>query len=72
MNTRRFTRLTNAFSKKVQNHDYAVGLHMMIYNFVRIHGTLKCSLAMAVGVTGKLWEIVDVVTMIDDWEARQE
>jgi IS1 family transposase len=71
MNSRRFTRLTNAFSKKAENHDYAVGLHLMIYNFVRIHGTLKCSPAMAAGVTGKLWEIADVVTMIEEWENNQ-
>ena len=71
MNARRFTRLTNAFSKKAENHAYAVGLHLMVYNFVRIHGTLKCSPAMAAGVTGKLWEIADVVTMIEEWENNQ-
>lgn len=71
MNARRFTRLTNAFSKKVENHIYAVGLHLMIYNFVRIHGTLKCSPAMAAGVTTKLWEISDVVDMIEEWENNQ-
>ena len=71
MNVRRFTRLTNAFSKKAENHAYAVGLHLMVYNFVRIHGTLKCSPAMEAGVTGKLWEIADVVTMIEEWENNQ-
>jgi IS1 family transposase len=71
MNTRRFTRLTNAFSKKAENDAYAVGLHLMAYNFVRIHGTLKCSPAMAAGVTTKLWEIADVVTMIEEWENSQ-
>jgi IS1 family transposase len=70
MNVRRFTRLTNAFSKKAENHAYAVGLHLMVYNFVRIHGSLKCTPAMAAGVTTKLWEIADVVTMIEEWEAR--
>ena len=47
MNMRRFTRLTNAFSKKVENHAHAVALHMMYYNFVRIHKTLKVTHAMA-------------------------
>lgn len=66
MNARRFTRLTNAFFKKAENHDFAVGLHLMIYNFVRIHGRLKCTPAMAAGVTTKLWEIADVVAMIEE------
>jgi cell fate regulator YaaT (PSP1 superfamily) len=51
MHMRRFTRLTNAFSKKVENHACAVGLHSMYYNFVRLHQTLKVSPAMAAGVT---------------------
>jgi IS1 family transposase len=72
MNVRRFTRLTNAFSKKAENHAYAVGLHLMVYNFVRIHGSLRCSPAMAAGATTKLWEIADVVTMIEEWENNQE
>ncbi len=55
---RRFTRLTNAFSKKVENHVAAVALHTMFYNFVRVHQTLKVSPAMAAGVTDRLWEIV--------------
>lgn len=72
MHTRRFTRLTNAFSKKVENHAHAVALHMMAYNFVRIHGTIKCSPAMAAGVSKRLWDIADIVTVIEEWEARQE
>jgi hypothetical protein len=71
MNVRRFTRLTNAFSKKAENHAYAVGLHLMIYNFVRIHGSLECTPAMAAGITTTLWEIADVVTMIEEWEAAR-
>jgi IS1 family transposase len=71
INVRRFTRLTNAFSKKAMNHAYAVGLHLMVYNFVRIHGSLRCTPAMAAGVTTKLWEIADVVTMIEEWEQNQ-
>jgi hypothetical protein len=57
MHMRRFTRLTNAFSKKVENHTHAVALHMLYYNFVRIHQTLKVSPAMAAGATKRLWEI---------------
>ena len=72
MNMRRFTRLTNAFSKKVENHAHAVALHMMYYNFVRIHKTLRVTPAMAAGVTDKLWEIGDVVAMLEKWEAATE
>ena len=72
MHMRRFTRLTNAFSKKVENHAYSVSLHFMAYNFVRIHGSLRCTPAMAAGVTKKLWDIGDIVTVIENWEARQD
>lgn len=71
MHLRRFTRLTNAFSKKVENHAYAVALHAMYYNFVRVHQTLRVSPAMAAGVTTKLWEMADVVAMIEEWEAER-
>ena len=71
MNMRRFTRLTNAFSKKIENHAHAVALHMMYYNFVRIHKTLRMTPAMAAGVTDKLWEISDVVAMLEKWEAAK-
>src|SRR6185369_3575334 len=72
MHMRRFTRLTNAFSKKVENHVAAVALHTMFYNFVRIHQTLKMSPAMAAGVTDKLWEVSDLVQVLEDWEAQQD
>lgn len=62
---RRFTRLTNAFSEKVENLGYAVALHFMHCNFVRIHQSLRCTLAMAAGVTAKLWEIEDIVALLD-------
>jgi IS1 family transposase len=65
MGMRRFTRLTNGFSKKVEHHAAAVALHMMHYNFVRIHSTLRTTPAMAAGVTGKLWEISDIVGLLD-------
>jgi IS1 family transposase len=71
MHMRRFTRLTNAFSKKVENHACAVALHAMYYNFVRIHQTLKITPAMAAGVTTRLWEMSDVVAMIEEWEAER-
>ena len=65
MRMRRFTHLTNAFSKKIENHAYAVALHMMYYNFVRIHKTLRISPAMAAGVSQKLWEVSDIVALLD-------
>ena len=68
---RRFTRLTNAFSKKVENHAHAVALHFMHYNFVRIHGSLRVTPAMAAGVTDRLWEIEDIVRIADEYEAVQ-
>lgn len=64
MGMRRFTRLTNAFSKKLENHKHAVALYFLHYNFVRIHKTLRCSPAMAAGVTDRLWSIDDVVALI--------
>jgi len=71
MGSRRFTRLTNAFSKKVENHAHSVAIHTMHYNFVRIHQTLRCTPAMAAGVTPKLWELTDMVAVLEDWEAQQ-
>jgi hypothetical protein len=65
MSMRRFTRLTNAFSKKIENHMAALALYFMYYNFVRIHQTLRVSPAIAAGVTGKLWSIEDVVNLIE-------
>jgi len=65
MSMRRFTRLTNAFSKKLENLGYAVALHFMHYNFVRIHQSLRCTPAMAAGVTKKLWSIEDIVNLLD-------
>ena len=65
MSMRRFTRLTNAFSKKIESHEHAIALYFTFYNFVRMHKTLKCSPAMAAGLTGKLWEMTDIVALID-------
>lgn len=68
MNMRRFTRLTNAFSKKVSNHAHAIALHFMYYNFVRIHKTLRVTPAMAAGITKKLWEIQDLALLLEPQE----
>ena len=67
---RRFTRLTNAFSKKIENHAYAVALHMMYYNFVRIHSTLRMTPAMAAGVSDRLCGVDDIVKLVEDAEAK--
>jgi IS1 family transposase len=69
MHMRRFTRLTNAFSKKVENHAHAVALHMMYYNFVRIQSKLRMTPAMAAGVSDRLWEIADIVALVEAAEA---
>ncbi|MXY56990.1 MAG: IS1 family transposase [Gammaproteobacteria bacterium] len=66
MSMRRFTRLTNAFSKKLENHAHAVALHYMVYNFCRIHQSLRVTPAMAAGVTDRLWEIGDIVRMVEE------
>jgi IS1 family transposase len=66
MSMRRFTRLTNAFSKKLENHMHAIALHYMYYNFVRIHQTLRCTPAMEAGVSKKLWSIADIVALLDN------
>ena len=71
MSIRRFTRLTNAFSKKVENHALSVALHYMNYNFCRIHKTLRITPAMAAGVTARLWEISDIVCVLAIWEKKQ-
>ena len=68
MGLRRFTRLTNAFSKKIDNHIHALAIYFMYYNFVRIHQTLRVTPAMAAGVTDRLWEISDIVVMLEEWE----
>jgi IS1 family transposase len=65
MSMRRFTRLTNAFSKKIENLGHAVALYFMYYNFCRIHQTLRVTPAMEVGVTDRLWEIEDIITLLN-------
>lgn len=70
MHMRRFTRLTNAFSKKIENHAHAVALHMMYYNFVRVHSKLRMSPAMASSVAERLWEVADIVAIVEAEEAK--
>ena len=65
MSMRRFTRLTKAFSKKLDNHIHALSLYFVSYNFCRIHKTLRMSLAMAAGVTDRLWSLEEVIARID-------
>lgn len=61
MQMRRFTRLTNGFSKKIENHRAAVALHVAWYNFCRVHETLRCTPAMALGVTDHIWSVGELV-----------
>ena len=70
MSMRRFTRLSNGFSKKAENHAHSVAIHFMHYNFVRIHQSLRVTPAMAAGVTSKLWSLTDMVRVIEEWEER--
>ena len=71
MGNRRMTRLTNAFSKKAENHAHMMAIYFMHYNFVRIHQTLKITPAMAAGVTPKLWEMSDMVSVLEAWEGSE-
>ena len=64
MSMRRFTRLTNGFSKKVENHEHAVSLNFMYYNFARIHKTLRVSPAMEAKVTNHLWSLEEIAGLI--------
>jgi IS1 family transposase len=68
MTMRRYTRLTNAFSKKFEHHAAAVALNYFAYNFLRIHRSLRCTPAMAAGVTNRLWEVSDLVAL---WESEE-
>jgi len=70
MQMRRFTRLTNAFSKKVENHGHAVALHYMHYNFCRVHQTLRVTPAMEAGIAYHVWTLKEVVSLLED-DVRQ-
>ena len=65
MHNRRFTRLTNAFSKKFENHAYMVALYAVWYNFCRIHKSLRVSPAMAASIADRLWSMEDVAGMVE-------
>lgn len=74
MSIRRFTRLTNAFSKKLENHALSVVLHYFHYNFCRIHKSLRVTPAMAAKVTDRVWDMNDLAAMIvakEDGEATK-
>jgi hypothetical protein len=68
MGDRRMTRLTDAFSKKAENRAHMMAIYFMHYNFVRIHQTLKVTPAMAAGMTSKLWEMCDMVKVLEQRE----
>ena len=72
MSMRRFTRLTNAFSKKFDNHCHALALYFVWYNWIRIHKTLSVTPAMAAGLTDHLLDMADVVRIIDEYQATQK
>jgi IS1 family transposase len=71
MGMRRFTRLTNGFSKKVGNHEAAIAVYFMHYNYCRIHQTLRITPAMAAGLTDHVWEIEEVIALLDAAEAEK-
>ena len=63
---RRFTRLTNAFSKKIENHCHAVALYFMHYNFARVHQTLGVTPAMEAGVADHIWTIEEIIALVPE------
>ena len=71
MSMRRFTRLSNGFSKKIQNHEAAVALHYVWYNFVRIHQSLRVTPAMAAGISDHVWPQAEVVTLAETHRLRK-
>jgi hypothetical protein len=70
-NLRRYTRLSNGFSRKLENHAAAVSLQYFVYNFIRIHRTLRVTPAMAAGVTDRLWEVSDLVALLEAAESKK-
>jgi hypothetical protein len=66
MSMRRFTRLTNGFSKKVENLGHAVALYAVHYNFCRIHQTLRVTPAMEAGLSTRVWDVEDIVRLMDE------
>jgi len=70
-NMRRYTRLSNGFSRKLENHAAATALNYFAYNFIGIHRTLRMSQAMAAGVTDRLWSVEDLVALWEAYEQRR-
>jgi hypothetical protein len=68
-NMRRYTRLSNGFSRKIENHMAAVALNYFAYNFIKIHRTLRVTPAMAAGVTDRLFDVSDLVSLLEEQEA---
>lgn len=64
MQIRRFTRLTNAFSKKIDNHSHSVALHSMFYDFCRVHQTLHVTPAMEAGLTNHIWNLEELIALL--------
>lgn len=62
---RRFTRLTNAFSKNVENLNHAVSLHFMYYNFAKVHQTLRVTPAMEAGLSDRVWDLEEIINLTD-------
>jgi IS1 family transposase len=71
-NMRRYTRLSNGFSRKLENHAAATALNYFAYNFIKIHRTLRMTPAMAAGVTDRLWDVSDLVALWEEYERRAE
>jgi hypothetical protein len=71
MSMRRFTRLTNAFSKKVENLAAAISIHFLHYNFARVHKTLGTTPAMAAGVADHPWDLAEIIALLEAAEARK-
>jgi hypothetical protein len=62
---RRYTRLSNGFSRKIENHAHAIALHFMHYNFCRVHQTLRVTPAMEAGISDHVWPIEEIVDLLD-------
>jgi IS1 family transposase len=71
MGMRRFTRLTNAFSKKVENHGHAVALYFAFYNFVRVHQTLRVTPALEAGLTDHVWSVEELIALLPGPQAKK-
>ena len=71
MGMRRFTRLTNAFSKKLENHIASIAIHYMHYNYVRVHQSLRVTPAMEAGVSDHVWSIAELIALLDTKQSEQ-